>query len=281
LVQRLPLILGAAVLGALVLTMPAEAACSPVLTPAGAARVYDGIIGGEPARLALIFSKDGSVEGRFALASSTSDIVMRGKLEPGGERMTLTELDKTGHPRAVLSGAFPETEPAPPSAPKAPGAPGYVAIPNREGAIYPGPPPLNCSLILGSLQETGGPARELKLRLGHTLEHPSFGHLYAIAGVSDDEVVHRRAQSFRNAIAANRREDVVKHFRFPIAFTINRQFVVIENEKSLLARYDEIFQPAVRERLSHIVPRMMQASEAGITLAYGIWLDQEGYIFAY
>jgi hypothetical protein len=285
-VQRLPLILGAAAFGALALAAPAWAGCDPLLgnTPAGTAHFYDGSIGDTPARFALVFGKDGSIEGRYALTTSTSDNRLRGKIEPGGERFTLTETGADGKPQATFTGAFPLTVPAPPSAPPKPG-------PSGSGALYyPGPiispgraewTDTNCRLVYGARHETGGASQEVKLNRTRKLDHPQFGHLYAVAGVTDDEVVNRRAESFRQAIADNKREEVVRHFRFPIAFTIKGKFVVVENERGLLARYDEIFRPDVREPLARIVPRLMEAAEPGVMFIKGIWLDQEGYVISF
>jgi hypothetical protein len=283
-VQRLPLILGAAAFGALALAGPAQAGCNPAAEkgPAGTAHFYDGSIGDTPARLALVFSKDGSIEGRYSVTTSTSDIRLRGKIEPGGERFTLTETGADGKPSATFTGAFPLTVPAPP--PPSPPKPGSGAL------FYPGPiispgraewTDTNCRLVYGARQETGGASQDVKLNRTRKLDHPQFGHLYAIAGVTDDEVVNRRVQSFRQAIADNKREEVVKHFRFPIAFTIKGKFVVVENERGLLARYDEIFRPDVRESLARIVPRMMEAAEPGVMFIKGIWLDQEGYVISF
>jgi hypothetical protein len=278
--QRLPLILGAAAFGALALAAPAQAGCDLRMlnTLAGTAFIYDGTIGEAPARLALVFRKDGGIEGRYALATSTAEIPVKGKLEPGSDRFTLTEPGADGKPAATFSGAFPQSEPRPPPDPNAP-RPRFL-----PGAIYSTGPALpadtNCWLVFGAREEAGA-SQEVKFERTRTLDHPQFGHLYAIAGVTDDEVVNRRAQAFRRAIADNRREEAVKHFRFPIAFTIGGKFVGIENEKDLLARYDDIFRPDVRKSLTRLVPRMMLATEAGIVLAFGIWLDSEGYIISF
>ncbi|HEV7691203.1 MAG TPA: hypothetical protein VGO52_10285 [Hyphomonadaceae bacterium] len=285
--QRLPLILGAAAFGALALAAPAQAGCDPKLlnTPAGTAFIYDGKIGEAPARLAIIFRKDGGIEGRYAFATSTAEIPVKGKLAPGSDRFTLTEPGADGKPSATFTGAF--SQPVPPSAavigipkPKfyrAPSiSPGPVTSPDRAEAFE-----TNCLLISGARQETSGASQDLDFQRNRTLDHPQFGHLYAIAGVADDEILNRRAQAFLQAIADNQREEVVKHFRFPIAFTIGGKFVGIENEKDLLARYDDVFRPDVRKSLARLVPRMMQATEAGIVLAFGIWLDKDGYIISF
>ena len=284
--QRPPLILGAALFGALALAEPADAACNPALAnvPAGTAHIYDGVIGDTPARLALVFGKDGAIEGRYALATSTADIVVRGKLEPGSERFTLTETGADGKPRATFTGAFPEIEPAPPPSKSGSGG-GFGGVYTVPGEyVSPGPgkgPDTNCWLVYGERQETGGASQRVKLNGARTIEHPSFGHLYAIAGVADDETINRRVQAFRQAIVDNRREEVVKYFRFPIAFTVNRQFVVIESERDLIKRYDEMFDARRRDYLAGLVPRLLQATETGVMLTVSIWLDKDGYIIAY
>src|SRR5262249_8246337 len=109
-VQRLPLILGAAALGALALAAPAQAECKPggEEAPFGPAIIHDGRVGEEPARFAFVFNADGSVDGRYALATSPAEIPLKGKVEPGGERMTLTEFDEHGQPRAMIAAVFPD-----------------------------------------------------------------------------------------------------------------------------------------------------------------------------
>lgn len=289
--QRPLLILSAAAFSVLALAAPAHAACNPadLKSPAGTARIYDGTIGGAPARIALIFGKDGSVEGRYALATSTSDNVIRGRIEPGGERMTLTERDGQGQTRLVFSIVFPDTSErvalavVPPREGEA-GSPIYrpvVPAETKPGFAY-APYNPGCGEFGGAMQESGGASKSLNFAsVSRTIDHPQFGHLYAIAGVSDDEIVNRRAQEFRDAIVDNRRDDVVKHFRFPIAFTVKGKFVVIENERGMLKRYDDLFTPMTRANLARLVPRMMQAAEAGVMLTFGVWLDKDGYIITW
>lgn len=105
-VQRWPLIIGVAAFGVLALAAPASAVCNPSLgnPPAGAGHIYHGSIGGAPARLALVFGKDGGIEGRYGFATSTSETLLRGKIEPGGERFTLTETGADGKPRLDKEG---------------------------------------------------------------------------------------------------------------------------------------------------------------------------------
>ena len=284
--QRLPLILGAAALGALTLAGPAWAACKPGGSdaPFGPAVIYDGRIGSEPARLALIFGKDGLVQGRYALATSTSEILISGKIEPGGERMTLTEFDGRGGTSAVFAAVFPDKS----------GLSVAIVGTGKEGGFSyrpqnAGPPPPNtayvplspgCGTFGGSRQETGGAEQNLDLSSTSHLEHPQFGHLYAIAGVNDDETVNRHAQAFRQAIADGRPEEAAKHMRLPMTFTIRGKLVVVTDAKDLKARFDDIFPQSVRDGIAKLVPRMMQATEFGVRLQ-NMWFDSEGYLIAY
>jgi hypothetical protein len=287
-VQRLPLILGAAAFGALALAAPAGAACKPGGrdAPFGPAIIYDGKVGGEPARFALIFRKDGSVEGRYALATSPAEIFLRGKIEPGGERMTLAEFDEHGRPRAEIAAVFPdETKLAP-----------MIAVQGKDGVVTyrsinpsAGPPPAGavqfqsspgCGKFGGSRQEAGGVQQKLDLSSNRRIEHPQFGHLYAIAGVTDDEIVNRHAQAFRQAVVDGRPEDVARHIRLPMTFTVRGKLVVIANARELKARFDDVFPQATRDGLAALVPRMMEANESGITLR-NMWFDSEGYLIAF
>jgi hypothetical protein len=285
LVQRLPLILGAAVLGGLALAEPAaHATCKPTAEDrtSGAARIYDGAIGGEPARLALVFGKDGAIEGRYALATSPEDVVVRGRIEPDAERMTLSGLDGAGQPRAVLEGVWSEKK----VTFEAPPGPGAL---RKEGAFYvptPSIPPatyqnMNCYLLLGSLSENGGAPRAVNLTSARMLEHPSFGHLYALAGAADDEVVNRRAQAFRQAVVDGDPEEAARHIRLPMTFSVRGKLVVIANAKDLRARFDDIFPQPTRDAIRKLVPRMMQVTEAGIMLTPTMWFDKEGYLIAF
>jgi len=286
-VQRLPLILGAAAFGALATAAPAKAMCKPGGrdAPFGPAIIYEGKVGGEPARFALIFGKDGSVQGRYALATSPAEILFRGKIEPGGERMTLTEFDERGRPRAEIAAVFPDkTNLAPRTVVKRengatfyrPVEPSTVIPPDAvQFRSSPG-----CGKFGGSRQEADGVQQKLDLGKSRTIDHPQFAHLYAIAGVKDDEIVNRHAQAFRQAVVDGRPEEVAKHIRLPMTFTVRGKLVVIANAKELKARFDDVFPQSTRDGLAALVPRMMEANESGITLR-NMWFDSEGYLIAF
>ena len=107
-----------------------------------------------------------------------------------------------------------------------------------------------CGTFGGSRQEAGGVPQKLDLSSNRRIEHPQFGHLYAIAGVTDDEIVNRHAQAFRQAVVDGRPQDVARHIRLPMTFMVRGKLVVIANAKELKARFDDVFPQGARDGLA-------------------------------
>ncbi|MDE2495697.1 MAG: hypothetical protein KGL97_17495 [Alphaproteobacteria bacterium] len=222
--------------------------------------IYEGVVGKYPVRVALMYRADGIIDGRYAYATSTEDIRLSGRLGANGKHLELTELGTKAQPTANFRGVFLDHD-----------------------ASFANGTQLNCEVIEGNWQSTStGQALPFKLHMDTVLPSSvsDFDHLYAVAGVENDETVNRAAARFRHAVVGNERSVVASMIRYPVTVTINKRRVTLKSTDALLARYDQVFTPKFRKIIADAVPRFMFARYDGIMLGETgeVWLSGNGMV---
>ena len=240
--------------------MTAHADCDPSERDvANHLMTYSGQLGERnPLRLVLRASSGGKLEGRYANASSLSDIPLTGKLE-NKSRLHLTEVDAGGMPRATFEGEFASNDDA-----------------NRQRGMSS-----NCEVISGRWRDLrSGRSVPFELALS-SVQSGKIDHLYDVAGVSDDETVNRAATQFRKGVLDDRRDVVAQSIRYPLRVSLRGRTLILRNPKSLLARYNEIFTDSYIRTIGAAVPRLMFARDQGVMLGDGaVWFDASGHVIA-
>ncbi len=222
--------------------------------------IYEGSVGKYPVRVALMYRADGVIDGRYAYASSTEDIRLSGRLKDDGKRLELTELDPKGNPTANFSAIFLDHD-----------------------ASFANGTQLNCEVIDGNWQSTSaGRALPFKLHMDTVLPSSvfTFDHLYAVAGIENNETINRAAARFRRAVVKNERSAVAAMIHYLISVTINKERVTLRSAGALIARYDQVFTPTFRKAIEDAVPRFMFARYDGIMFGETgeVWLDGNGMV---
>lgn len=218
---------------------------------------YSGQLGERnPLRLVLRPTSGGKLEGRYANASSQSDTYLTGKLE-AKSRLHLTEFDAGGMPRATFEGEFSSSDDT-----------------NRQRGASPA-----CEAISGQWKDLRtGRSVPFELTLS-SIQSGKIGHLYGIAGVSDDETINRAATQFRKGVLDDRRDVVAQLIRYPLHVSLRGKTLILRNPKSLLARYNEIFTDSYVRTIGAAVPRLMFARDQGVMLGDGaVWFDANGRV---
>jgi hypothetical protein len=228
-----------------------HATCRP---DAGTA-IYSGNVGNSAVRVALA-PNTADVQGRYAYRISAIDIVLRGKIDPSGRNLELTEFDSTGRPSATFVGAFLESD-----------------------AGFANGSKLNCEVIVG-MWKSGERLLDFRLMMD-TLSRHGLDHLYRGAGAEDDETVNRSAAAFRTAVIKNQRDTVARMINYPITTSVAGKRTKIPSAAMLLANYDAIFTSTYRVKIEGDVPRLMFARDQGIMLGDGeVWFDPKGRVIA-
>ena len=235
----------------------AEAACKRV--EPGYLWNYDGDIDGKHrVRMTLVFGAS-SLEGVYFYASQLRDIRVRGRIEDDGRRVVLEELNPDGSVNARFDGEFPTRWPA------------------RYGDSE-----LQCEVITGRWTRSGSTDALPFFFASESATAGSLKHRYGAIGVRDDEVVHRGAARFWRALKAGDRSAVASQVRYPIAVSLGGRSVRLKGPKDLLARYDELFQPAYREEILKGLPRNMFVRDQGAMLGSGsVWFGADGKVIAF
>ncbi|GAB3625259.1 hypothetical protein PTE30175_01586 [Pandoraea terrae] len=220
---------------------------------------YSGQLGERnPLRMVLRPSSSGKLEGRYANASSQGDTFLTGKLE-GKTRLSLTEFDAGGMPRATFEGEF--------------AAPDDI---NRQAGQSQ-----QCEVLSGQWKDLrNGRTVPFELAMS-SIQSGKLGHLYNIAGVTDDEAVNRAAGMFRRGVLDDRRDVVAQSIRYPLRVSLRGKTLILRNPKTLLARYNEIFTDSFVKTIGTSVPRLMFARADGVMLGDGaVWFDADGRVIA-
>jgi hypothetical protein len=242
---------------ALLLVAPhwAHAACTAEQLKPGWLWSYYGTIGErDRVRLTITLAK-GEFSGVYFHAGELKDIRVSGRALDG-KRLLLDELDAGGKIAARFEIEFAEHDPR---------------------GKFPGT--LRCQIIAGSWQKTGSP-RKLPVYL--SLENGNAGtlaHLYAIAGVKDDGLIHRSALRFQQAVGAGDKVTVAALIEYPIRAHVMGTAKTFHGARELLAQYDAIFTPVYKRAIAEALPRNMFANDRGIMMGSGAaWFSAAGRV---
>ncbi len=232
----------------------AEAECRLDAKQRDRLQSFELMVGSARAKLKLVIRSDDSIEGVYAYATSTEDIVLKGKIEDH-ERIVLTEfLD--GQPHATFEGSFPSKRPG-------------------WGTSFEN----NCAFASGAWWLAKG-GQQLPFNMTTSGSGPGkLGRLYLVANVEDDEVVNRSAMAFRRAVIAHEPEKVADLARFPLRarVRVGGEEISIKSRAEFLANYDAIFYPEYVALIRADIPRVMMATSQGVAFTHGIvWFDAEG-----
>lgn len=241
--------------------------CLPLTAGAACKRVepdrlwnYEGTIDGQHrVRMTLVFGAD-QIDGVYFYASQLHDIPLRGRISDD-RRIVLDELDGAGNVTVRFDGTFPERDP---------------------GTRY-GDSPLECEVIAGTWHHAGD-AKGTALPVYLYLESITAGSLqnrYAVIGVADDEVVHRNAQAFWQAVKAGDRKAATSLICFPIDVQVDGLRKRLGSAADMLAVYDKVFTPAFRVAIAEGLPRNMFVRHDGAMLGSGqVWFGASGKVIA-
>lgn len=243
---------------ALLLPPGADAACRD--SDPNWLRNYDGTIGdgdGYRVRMTLVFYEE-RVSGSYFYASQLRDIPLQGAIENGAD-ITLDELDAQGKVTARFEGKFAERDP--------------------RGKFTSSK--LECEVIVGSWQRLGSSSRlpvyfSMNSGTGGTLENR-----YAVAGASDDALIHQNAYRFWNAVKQGDKKTVASLISYPIKVGLSSGSKSLRGPSDLIANYDAIFSPRYREAILNALPRNMFARDQGIMLGRGeVWFGPDGKVIS-
>lgn len=217
---------------------------------------YDGSIGERyRVRMTLVFAEE-EVSGLYFYASRLKDISLKGKVSNGTD-VVLDELDEAGNVVARFEGKFPERDP--------------------QGRF--GNSKLECEIIVGSWHKVDSPD---SLPVYLSLESGTVGSLtnrYTSAGADDDNVVHRNAYRFWNAVRLNDKKAVAATIAYPISVHLPTGRKRLRNPTELIANYDNIFSPKYREAIANALPRNMFVRDQGVMLGRGeVWFGPDGKV---
>lgn len=219
---------------------------------------YNGTIGEKyKVRVSFTGSPD-QVEGVYFYAKQLKDIHLAGKIVAGKE-IILDELNANRKVTGRFEGKFIESDP--------------------QGKFDGSK--LQCEVIVGFWQKANSSD---KLALYLSMESSTSGTLqsrYSEAGADNDELIHRNAQKFRDAVKANKKEVVAKLVTYPIKVALNGKETVIKSQRELIANYAIVFSPKYREAIVNAAPRNMFANASGIMLGNGeVWFGADGKVIA-
>lgn len=218
---------------------------------------YEGNIGNTyQVGMSLIFSGE-EVNGLYFYKSQLKDITLKGRIIHGTD-ITLDELDASGNVTARFEGKFLERDP--------------------KGKFDSDK--LACEIIAGYWHKLNSPSITVYLSLGSGTSG-SLSHRYAEAGASDDNLIHKSAYRFWDAVKRGNREIVAESIQYPITLQIPNVKKVIRNSTQLIANYDDIFSSQYRDAILSGVPHNMFVNYQGIMLGDGkVWFGADGKVIA-
>lgn len=208
-------------------------------------------------KMTLIFSGN-EITGQYVYASQLKDIPIKGRVVDD-KTFILDELDEDGKPSARFTGEFPKRDPR---------------------GIY-GESPLSCDVMVGSWQKTNAQqALPFYLQLADSTVG-SLDHRYRAAGVDNDDLIHRQATRFWEAVRREDKKTAAVQIKYPIKISLNGKDLLIANAKAFIQHYDDIITPATRKAILDDIPRYMFVRSEGIMLANGIvWLGADGRVIS-
>lgn len=217
---------------------------------------YDGSLGERyRVRMTLVFAGE-EVSGLYFYASQLKDISLKGRVSDGTD-IVLDELDAAGNVVAHFEGKFPERDPR-----------------GRFGNSK-----LKCETIVGTWQKVNSPD---SLPVYLSLESGTAGSLtnrYAPAGSDDDNMIHRNAYRFWNAVRLGDKKAVAAAIAYPISVHLPTGRNRLRSPTELIANYDDIFSPKYLEAIANALPRNMFVRDQGIMLGRGeVWFGPDGKV---
>ena len=245
-------------LGLILALLPAIAHAACIKTQPDWLWNYDGTIGDTlRVRMTLVLRGE-QVDGMYFYASQLRDIPIKGKIANGTD-IVLDELDGQGKVTARFEGKFAERDP--------------------RGRF--GDSKLECETIVGVWQKLDSP-RQLPVYL--SMDNGTAGTLtnrYGPAGADDDQLIHRNAFRFWDAVKRNDRKTVASLIAYPIKVTLSARTRSIRSSAELIANYDAIFSPGFRQAIAEAIPRNMFVRDQGIMLGSGqVWFGPDGRVIA-
>ncbi len=229
-----------------------------------ALRNYSGDIN-EKYKIGMTLIIDGDqVEGVYFYTRYLTDIKISGHIYYGN-RIRLAEYDEQDNVRAMFDGEFLAHTDQDPR--------------NRFGGrSYD----LHREILVGQWKRVDSD-HAMPFYLGNSsITYRKKGEpRYAVAGAVDDELIHKRARRFRNAVRDDDRPTVAESMLYPGALRISDDDIRdINNEREFLEHYDKIFTPAFRQIIGNSVPHNMFVKYSGIMLGNGeVWFDHNGKVF--
>ncbi|GAB4293273.1 MAG: hypothetical protein Kow0096_08800 [Thiohalomonadaceae bacterium] len=208
---------------------------------------YDGTINGKyPIRLSL--NRNGAeIYGVYFYHKYLKDIKLTGFMASERE-IVLYEYDSNNAVVAEFQGVFLKEDPE-----------GRFKSKN-----------LRCELLSGKwMKKSSNSSFDFNLRIiGHS---PGIiGRRYAVAGVYDDELVHRNAFEFWLAVKSDNKEKAAQYINYPIVVNYDRKDHTITNKSQFIENYDKIIPDWKKKAISESIPRSMSASWRGIMLGRGV-----------
>jgi hypothetical protein len=197
------------------------------------------------------------VKGLYFYATQLRDIHLEGRIVDG-KRLSFNEFDQSGHATASFDGEFLEQDP--------------------RGKLKGN---LGCSFIAGSWSKAGSTATlpfQLKMDSG---TYGTLTQRYEVAGAADDNLIHRNALRFWQAVGKGDKPTVASLVTFPIKVRISGVSRGIRSRQELISNYDAIFTPVFRGKIGAALPRNMFVRDQGIMLGNGeVWFDANGKVIA-
>lgn len=218
---------------------------------------YDGTIGDNyKVRMTLVLAGD-QVSGQYFYASQLRDIALKGTITNGID-IVLDELDAQGKTTARFEGKFAERDPK-----------------GRFGGSK-----LQCETIVGSWQKPGA-GKSLPVYLSmESATSGALGHRYSAVD-ADDEVIHRQAYRFWDAVKRGDKKTVAAQIAYPIQVSLAGRKKPLRSPPELMANYDAIFTPRYRAAIVNAIPKNMFVRDQGIMLGSGeVWFRSDGKVIA-
>lgn len=219
---------------------------------------YNGTIGdGIRVRMTLMLGGE-QVNGVYFYASQLRDIAIKGRIANGTD-IVLDELDDKGHVAARFEGRFSGSDP--------------------KGRFQGDK--LECEIILGTWQKLDSASR---LPVYLALESGTAGTLtnrYSVSGADNDELIHRNALRFWNAVKRGDKQAVAALVSYPVRVQLPGGRKLLRSAAELVANYDAVFTPRYRDAILQALPRNMFVRDQGIMLGNGeVWFGADGKVVA-
>lgn len=204
----------------------------------GAWATFHGKIGTSYYQLSLFLFKDSTVKGNYVLNQTSQKVLLTGAIK--GNSLNLHAVKQEN---LSLNGR--------------------VTSANRQdGDVYSG-------TFIDATKKTTVP---FKFVFGQ-LVYGEYNHMYSDLFGTDDEIENYAAK-VKQAIIASDKEWVASNIFYPFAHSGIKGHSVIANKKQMLAYYDKIFTPALKELLKKDMTTNLFTKDSKVMLGDGeIWIS--------